>query len=186
MKDIIDQVWRASSASLYRFIRARVKDQATADDILQDVFLRALTRIETLRDETKLASWLYQIARHAIIDHYRRQKPTAELDETVAAFDDAEENLEREIAECLPEFVELLPSSYRDALVLSELEGLPQKQVAQKLGLSLSGAKSRVQRAREKIKQMLLACCDFEFDRLGKIIDYRQKCDPQTCECACC
>ncbi len=186
MNHSLEQAWSESSDRLRHFIRARVKDEQTADDILQDVFLRALTQIQTLRDQTKITGWLYQIARRATIDYYRRFQSTVEWDETIVAPDDADETLERELAECLPQWIEHLPVSYRDALVMSELEGVPQKQVAKKLGLSLSGAKSRVQRAREKIKQALLECCHFEFDRLGQIIDYRPKCDPQTCQSACC
>ena len=75
--------------------------------------------------------------------------------------------------------VESLPADYREALILTEYEGLTQRALAERLGLSFSGAKSRVQRAREKLKAMLLDCCHFEFDRFGKIIDYQPN-------CACC
>ncbi len=75
--------------------------------------------------------------------------------------------------------VERLPDDYREALLFTEYEGLTQKELAERLGVSYSGAKSRVQRAREKLKTMLLACCHFEFDRLGKVIDYQPR-------CACC
>jgi len=75
--------------------------------------------------------------------------------------------------------VDSLPADYRQALLLTEYQGLTQRELAQKLGLSVSGAKSRVQRAREKLKAMLLDCCHFEFDRRGKVIDYQPN-------CACC
>jgi RNA polymerase sigma-70 factor, ECF subfamily len=82
--------------------------------------------------------------------------------------------------------VDSLPDTYREALILTEYEGLTQRELAERLGLSLSGAKSRVQRAREKLKAMLLDCCHFEFDRLGKIIDYQPNCTcctNQECDC---
>jgi RNA polymerase sigma-70 factor (ECF subfamily) len=72
--------------------------------------------------------------------------------------------------------ISTLPAPYRDALVLTEFEGLTQKEMAERLGISLSGAKSRVQRGREQLKRMLLERCQFEFDRLGRIID----CKPRT------
>ena len=90
----------------------------------------------------------------------------------------AEDRLE-EVVACLKPMIDDLPEKYRQAIVLTEYENLTQKEMSQKLGLSLSGAKSRVQRAREKLKGTLLACCHFEFDRLGNILDYQVK--DQTC-----
>lgn len=186
MRADIERIWQASSGEIRRFIRAHVTDDMTADDILQDVFVKAWTRSDTLRDNSKIEAWLYQIARHAIIDHHRRRKPAVELDESLAAEELPEDGLERDIAECLPRLIEQLPHASYDALVMSEIDGLPQNEVARRLGISLSGAKSRIQRARAKIKEMLDACCEFEFDRLGKVIDYKPKCNPQSCELACC
>lgn len=72
--------------------------------------------------------------------------------------------------------IDALPEPYREAIVLTELEGLTQKTLAQRLGISVSGAKSRVQRGREQLKQMLHECCSFEFDRRGKVIE----CEPRS------
>ena len=69
-----------------------------------------------------------------------------------------------------------LPDPYREALILSEYQGLSQKDVADRLGISLSGAKSRVQRARRQLREMFLACCHFEMDRRGRILDYYARC----------
>jgi len=85
----------------------------------------------------------------------------------------------KELLPSIKAMVDSLPADYRQALILTEYEGLTQRELAERLGLSFSGAKSRVQRAREKLKIMLLDCCHFEFDRLGKVIDYQPK-------CACC
>ncbi len=64
-----------------------------------------------------------------------------------------------------------LPDQYREAVVLTEFDGLTQQQLADRLGITLSGAKSRVQRGRAHSKQMLDECCNFEFDRRGMVID---------------
>ena len=78
--------------------------------------------------------------------------------------------------------LEDLPEKYRQALVMVDYQGKTQQQLAETVGISLSGAKSRVQRARKMIKQLLLECCHFEFDRYGTIIDYQ----PNTCaHCNC-
>jgi RNA polymerase sigma-70 factor (ECF subfamily) len=76
-----------------------------------------------------------------------------------------------------------LPEPYRDAVVLTELEGLTQRELANRLGISLSGAKSRVQRGRAQLKQMLDECCTFEFDRRGKVIDCTPRAKTGCDEC---
>lgn len=132
----------------------------------------------TLKDQDKLWAWLSQIARHAIVDYYRKRAMVvdpAEAPEDVAEESDEDHNRNAEILSCLSPMIEQLPERYREAILLTDLQGLTQKEMADKLGLSLSGAKSRVQRGREKLKEMLLDCCHFEFDRLGNVLDYERK-----------
>lgn len=182
MTPSIETVWETFHARLRRFILKRVSDEATADDILQDVFLKIHLRMSTLREEDRLEAWLYQIARHAIIDHYRRPNPIASLDEILPAPEpeSAEPDAAGEIAASLREMAQNLPEPYRQALLLTEFEGLSQVELAARLGISLSGAKSRVQRARQKIRDDLLTCCHFEFDRYGRVVEYWEHC----CCCA--
>ena len=171
----IEGLWQAFHSRLRQFIRARVSDDDVADDILQNVFIRIHARLHTLRDETKLESWMYQITRNAIADYYRSLKPTAAWDEALGQFEpeaDDEEDAARLLAPGLKGMVNLLPPVYAEAIRLTEFEGLTQKQLALRLGLSISGAKSRVQRGRALLKQMLLDCCHFELDRRGGVIDY--------------
>jgi len=173
-------VWNQFSSQLHHFIRKRVSDPRDADDILQDVFVKLHTRIETLRDEDRLAAWVYQIARNALIDYYRRNDRNVDLTDTLPVEDEPEQNdAETYIARYLADLIDELPEKYREAVRLSEIQGLTQKETAEQLGLSLSGAKSRVQRGREMLRQMLLECCHFEFDRRGTLIDYRP--NPQCC-----
>jgi RNA polymerase sigma-70 factor, ECF subfamily len=173
---------------LLGFIRARVGDEAAAEDILQDAFLKIHARIGTLRDEERLESWVWQIVRHAIADHLRGQRPAAALSEELPAREETGEDDPGDAARQLVPFVRAtidgLPGPYRDALLLTEYGGLTQQELAARAGLSLSGAKSRVQRAREKVKALLLACCHFELDRRGGIIDYRSR--SAGCACASC
>lgn len=183
-----EYVWDAFHAPLHQFIRRRISDEATAEDVLQDVFLKIHQHMENLRDVKKLESWIYQLTRNAIIDFYRNRRPTTTL-EAADVLDLPEELPDDDIvSELLPSvraMVRSLPELDRQALVLTEYQGLTQKELAERLGLSLSGAKSRVQRAREKLKQQLLDCCHFELDRRGHILDYQPRC--QRCETvACC
>ena len=171
-----EQIWKDYHGRLHSFIRGRVHDTSEADDILQEVFVRIQSRIGTLKEERKLQSWLYQITRHAIIDHYRSVKKSDGLPEQFAAPEkDAVETARKEIAGCLLPIIQNLPHHYRESLFLSEIEGLSQKEVATQQGLTLSGAKARVQRGRAMVKKLLLDCCRFEFDHRGTVTDYERK-----------
>jgi len=172
-----EQLWEAFSVPLHRFIRQRVADPHSAEDILQDVFLKIHTRIATLHQQDRVAAWIYQIARNAIADYYRTQRPTTDLPETLALPDElAEDDVVRELLPCVAAMVNALPETYREALRLTEYEGLSQKALSEQLGISFSGAKSRVQRARAKMKQQLLDCCHFQLDHAGRIMDYQPHC----------
>jgi RNA polymerase sigma-70 factor (ECF subfamily) len=171
-------VWQEFSTKLKQFILKHVPEQQSAEDILQDVFVKIHTHIETLRDRRKLQSWIYQITRNAIYDYYRDRKAITGISQILDLSEEPVDNdVERMLAASIKEMIDCLPAVYRQALILTEYEGLTQKELADQLGLSFSGAKSRVQRAREKLKEMLLACCHLEFDRRGRIIDYHPRCD---------
>ena len=172
----IEQIWREYAAALHGFIQSRVDDADVADDILQNVFLSIHSKIDSLKDAGKLRPWIYQISRNAIIDHYRSLKSHAEMPESIIeAEEDKVETARQEIEGCMLPLIRNLPDNYREAVMLSEIEGMTQKQVAEKLGLSLSAAKSRVQRGRIMIKNMLNDCCRFEIDHRGTMVDYQLK-----------
>jgi RNA polymerase sigma-70 factor, ECF subfamily len=173
----LETIYNDFHTRLYRFIVRRVPDADTAEDVLQDVYLKIHAHISGLRDKDRLESWIYQIARNAIIDTYRRDRPQDELPESLACPLDEEPEAVSELASSVQEMLACLPHIYRQALELTELQGLSQVELADKLNISVSGAKSRVQRGRQKLKQAFLDCCHFEFDRLGKVMDYRPKCD---------
>jgi len=146
-----EQVWETFHTPLLQFIHKRVPDDATAEDLLQEVFLKIHQHVETLKDVKKLESWMYQITRNAIIDSYRSTRPTTSLDvpevlRLPEALPDAA--VVSELFPCVQAMVRSLPEPDRQALVLTEYQGLTQKELAGRLGLSFSGAKSRVQRAR--------------------------------------
>lgn len=180
MSTTTEQVWEAFHEPLYRFIRRRVADEATAEDLLQDVFVKIHQHGDTLQDVRRLESWIYQITRHLIVDYYRSQsQPLASLDaeEGLDLPEElADDDIVSELLPCIRAMVLSLPDQDRQALILTEYQGLTQKELGERLGLSFSGAKSRVQRARERLRQMLLACCHFELDRRGHVINYQSRC----------
>lgn len=173
-----EHVWEQLSTKIADFIRRRVTGGDTAADILQETFVRIHSGLPQLRDEDRLSSWVLQVARNVIIDHYRESRPSAALESDVVdtrpTCGGNSKNHNEEVSRWLPPMIDSLPEGYRDALRLAEIDGLTQRQVGERLGLSLSGAKSRVQRGRELLKRMLLECCHFDFDRRGNIVDYER------------
>lgn len=182
--------WRELERRLRPFVARRVSG-ADADDVLQDIFLRIQRGVRKLRDEERFGPWVYQVARSAVLDHARAvaRRPLATTDvpeEPGPAVDDDEDGaVERELASYLAPFVAALPSPYREALTLTELEGLSQKDAAGMLGVSLSGMKSRVQRGRARLRTMLEACCDITVDVRGRVIGCEPRPDGQIPDGCC-
>jgi RNA polymerase sigma-70 factor, ECF subfamily len=171
----LDQIWRDYHSGLLSFIRRRVGADL-AEDILQDVFVKAHSRLNTLADADRVQSWLYQIARNTIIDYHRTRKSAAPLPDDIAQQPEHDNDEEwRELGKCVLSMIERLPAGYQEAILLSEIDGLPLKEVAERLNLSLPGAKSRVQRGREKLRDIFLDCCHFKFDHRGKPVDWWPK-----------
>lgn len=183
MTPTLENIWHEFAVKLGQFIRARVTDPATAEDILQDVFVKIQARLGQLEDPAKLQGWLYLIARNAIIDHYRTRKETTEVPESLPAELPEDDTEMQGLKASFRRMIYSLPEPYRYALVLTEFEGLTQKELSERLGISLSGAKSRVQRGREQLKVMLHECCTFEFDRRGKVIECQPRANRGCQEC---
>lgn len=176
MMTTVEHLWSEWNTNLKQFILKRVSDESLADDVLQEVFFKIHSRIHTLKDIRKLQGWIFQITRNTIIDHYRRKKTMAQLPESLGEFDSEDSSgIMEKLTPCIEAMVEELPEKYRQAVIMTAYEGLTQKEMSERLGISVPGAKSRVQRARERLKIELLECCHIELDTFGKIIDYTPK-----------
>jgi RNA polymerase sigma-70 factor (ECF subfamily) len=175
----VEAIWAEFSAPLLRFIRRRVGDQATAEDLLQDVFVAIQARREDLRDQERVAAWVYRIARNRVVDHYRAQRQLAPLSPQLAAEPAEAPDAAAALAPCLGAMVRDLPPDYRSAIELTAYAGVSQQALSQRLGMSFSGTKARVQRARQRLKARLLACCELFFDPAGRLMDYRPR--PDSC-----
>ena len=181
--------WAELREPLLAFIARRTPDRDTAEDILQDVLLRIHRHADELEHASAVRAWIFQIARNAIADHYRRaavrREQPAGVDltrlEPPPAIESAPAELTSELAACLRPLVQRLPEPYREALVLTELDGLTQADAATCLGLSTSGMKSRVQRGRGQLRELLVGCCEIELDRRNRVTGYRPRRDP--CDC---
>lgn len=176
------ELWQRLGADLAQFIRRRVHDAHTADDLLQETFLRIHRRLDSLENAERVAAWVYQVARNVVADHFRRQSSVLlSIADEVAAEEDAERDLVCRAGPWLRTMIDELPDTYRDAVRLAELDGQSQQEIANRLGISLAAAKQRVQRGRQHLRQMLDRCCTFERDRHGNVVDYEPKPDRTMC-----
>jgi RNA polymerase sigma-70 factor, ECF subfamily len=186
----VDEAWMATMRLLRDFIVRRVEDPATADDITQDVLVRIYRARGERAEIVSMPAWLHRIARNAIIDHYRTRQADRPLpiddalDHAVDEREEAEPNqATQQLARCLRPLIDQLPDKYRQAVTLVDLDGHTQVATARALGLSLSGTKSRVQRGRRQLRQLLTACCVIATDRSGAVSGYTANPD-SGCECA--
>ena len=175
--ETLQAIWTELGGRLRRFIGNRVRDSATADDITQDVLLKVQEELHALPPGEKLPAWVFAIARNAIIDHYRSRALRSHADigdiDAAAEVPDVErQSAIRDLTPCLTRMIEQLPEPYREAMRLADLEGISQQKVAARAGISLSGAKSRVQRARQQLREMIEDCCKIERDVRGNIVDF--------------
>lgn len=165
-------LWQAFRTELLRFVRRRVAEESVAEDIVHDVLIKAFSRRDELRDGSRLRAWLYQITRNALVDHYRGHKPLEPLPAELAEWPEADERAEAELALCLRPLMDKLPEKYREALLTTMDTGLTQKQYAAQKELSISAAKSRVQRGRTMLREALLHCCRVEMNQRGEVLNY--------------
>ncbi len=176
-----EKIWNDYNSRLKSFIKSKVPEDAV-EDILQDVFMKIHINIASLRESSRVESWIYRITRNSIIDYYRSRKTTKELPEwTAQETAEKEKPFRKELSSCLVSMINELPEKYRNAIQMSELENRALKEIAEKEGISLSGAKSRVQRGRKLLKSMLYECCRFELNRNNQIVSYEKKKDKNFC-----
>ena len=169
-------VFLAYEAQLKAFVQKRVMDKEEADDILQQLYLKLYKNCEQLQEVHNLKAWLYQITRNTVYDFFRESSRRQSLDADAELPAEELPNQARHEVEALVEpLINLLPPEYAEPLRLSELEGISQKEVAERLGISYSGAKSRIQRGREKLKQLFLECCHLEYSHGGQVISAQIK-----------
>lgn len=158
-----ERVWRALDGALRAFIARRVQDPTERKHVLRDTFVHVDREVESLRVEERIGAWLYQVALSCVAEHHRKQSGGALLfDAFTPPPPDDEEEVRQELASWMVPSVETLADTYRDALLLAELDDVPQGEVAKRLGLSLSSAKSRIHGGRQRLQELLKACCKHE------------------------
>ena len=184
-----DTAWTELHGRLRGFVGRRIEDLDAADDVAQEILLRVHRNFAALRDDERLDAFAYQVARNAIVDHYRERARSREtlvtpddLAEHVdpAVSDDEDDGAREDLARCLPPLVDRLSEPYRTALVLTGLGEVSQAEAARTAGISVPGMKSRVQRARLQLHDLLSDCCAVPLDRRRQISGIER-----TGPCAC-
>jgi RNA polymerase sigma-70 factor (ECF subfamily) len=161
-----EKIWSEFSEALKKFILSKVKDEAIAEDVLQEVFIKIHLHKDTLQKEDRLKSWLFQIANNTTNDYFRKQKIKT-VDQNYKEPSETHKKNGHEAKDCLLPLILNLPKKYKEALLLTEINGLKQAEAAEKLKISLPAAKSRIQRGRELLKQGFMDCCDYKIDENG-------------------
>lgn len=178
MSTPMDNLVSALESKVRQFIRRRVRDSDIADDLTQDVFLKVQANLRSKPSDERLSVWVFAIARNTVTDHYRREairRHEPITDQEISASDTTTESdvAVKELSHCAAHMIGQMPRPYQDALRLSDLDGASQREVARRQSISLSGVKSRVQRARQQLRQMVLDCCTVARDARGSVMDYQ-------------
>jgi RNA polymerase sigma-70 factor (ECF subfamily) len=193
-REAVQALWDESSRRLHGWFERRTGSAHDADDLVQETFLRVQSRLGTLRAGERLGAWIGVVARNVLADHGRaRGRPdaaaaTADADDLPDAgpspTDEDSAALTAAVAGWIEAFLPRLDPADAAILHAVELEGRPQVEVARELGLAPSGARSRVQRARARLRGELEACCRFVFDGHGNLTGTVRR-SGSACECDC-
>lgn len=175
-------IYKTFHSELLGYIKSKIRSHEDAEDILQNVFIKISANLDKLTEDVKLKSWIFTITRNAIIDHYRinaNKKKVAVNEEISDDILEAEEDSDptKGLDQCMSSMIGLLPDDYREIIIQSEIKGVKQKDLADKYGIAYPSMRSKVQRGRERLKQLFYNCCHIETDKLGNVIEAQGKTD---------
>lgn len=161
--------WRAHESELRRFLARKIGDPHRADDLLQDVFVKAMRHGQHFCTLEQPRAWLFQVARNALIDDVRRQRPTEDLDaDQPAPLPDEASPLDA-LADCIERNLPQLEAADQEILRRCDLDGWRQQDFADRNGLTLAATKARLRRARLRLRQRLIERCGVGFDAQGGV-----------------
>ncbi|MFZ6012502.1 MAG: sigma-70 family RNA polymerase sigma factor, partial [Bacteroidota bacterium] len=169
--------WDDLYHELVSFVHRKTKDKATAEDIVQDVFVKVHTRAGQLKEAEKISAWIYQITRNAVVDHFRSVSRT--VAPVNVRWEEDQQDFNDCVATCLTKLMTTLPEKYRIPLELTEIQNLSQYELAERLNITYAGARSRVQRARKMLRDKLDALYVVKTDAYGNVI----VCEDRTPRC---
>lgn len=172
-------IWAKYSEDIRRFILSKINDPITADDLLQETFIKVHTRRSSLKDKDKIKPWVFSIARYTVIDYFReRETPLATSDIPIEEESD-ETHTEHD---CLTGIINGLPSKYKIPLIMADIKGIKQGQIAEELNMPLPTVKSRIQRGRKLVQKGFVNCCGFTINAEGFLVgELKDRKDCKVC-----
>ena len=181
MQGLIEQLYNP----LLFYVKNRISSKEDAEDITQEVFFKLAK--SNNQQVSNLKGWVLTIAKNTITDYYRKRKVYTEgLEEGLHAEEANENQTVQELSTCIRSFIDLLPEDYREVMILSELESIRQKEIAERLGMNYVTVRSKIQRGRQKLKKMFTDCCVIVQGSRGSILDYISGECPDEEECRSC
>jgi len=194
MTQQLEELYRDYKDRIEGFIRRMVRDTALAQDLTQETFIRAQKGLKDFRGESSSLTWLFRIANNLCLDHLRKEKGRGLMVDFFEYLDNRDYGAEesgkneesdqqvhlleqREMSECVQEFVDRLPETYRSVMVLYYLEGFSIEEIAGILGISSVSIRVRLHRAREELRILLEEGCDFSRDERDVFVCTRKEKD---------
>lgn len=171
----VEDIWQQYSASLKAFLHSNVANPDDVDDLLQDILIKTYHNLGDIKETIKIKSWLFQVANRSIIDFYRKQAKAKAFTAEDLWYSEDDESIHQQLSRCVLPFIQALPADEAEMLTSIEINGLSQKEFAQKSGIKYSTLKSRVQKSRDKIHDLFKECCELSLDSKGAIIDFQAK-----------
>ncbi|MDG3085732.1 RNA polymerase sigma factor SigZ [Vibrio hannami] len=171
----VEKVWLEYQSGLKAFLNKNISNTDDVDDLLQDIFLKTYKNLPSVSDQEKIKPWLYQVTNNAIMDFYRQSSKESGILSEELWQKQPEENIQRELSRCIAPFIYSLPEEDAELLVAIELDGISQKEYAQKSGIKYSTLKSRVQKSRKLLHKVFTECCEFTLSHSGGVIEYSRK-----------
>lgn len=150
-------------------------DAAEVDDLLQEVLIKAHEKLHTVKDDTSIKAWLFQVANNTIIDFYRKRAKSRNVEASDLWYESNDQSDWEDLARCIAPFVQALPDETAKLLAAIDLEGKSQKEYAAMLGISYTTLKSRVQKGRSELRHVFDRCCEFELDQSGRLANYKPR-----------
>lgn len=183
-------IYTEFSQSLLGYIRSKIRSKEDAEDILQNVFTKISANADSLSEKEKIQNWLFTVTKNAVIDYYRvnAKKKSVELSNSISEQLIYEEGFDstKGLDTCVSTMIALLPNEYREIIEDAEIHGISQKELAEKYNMAYSSMRSRVQRGRERLKQLFYNCCHIKTDRHGNVLqaqgrpDCENPCKPKS------
>ena len=182
----IKVIWDTYEGDLKRFILSKVKDAVSTDDLLQEVYIKAQTKLDTLHNADKIKSWLFSVARNTVFDYFEERKKVILQDDLATKLTNYSEERPTDshtAADCLLGIIKSLPKKYSEPLFLSDIKGMKQKAIALQLNLPLATVKSQIQRGRKMIAEGYMYCCDYKLNEKGYLVgEVKEKADCKICK----